>query len=181
MSSTVDWTKRDVSVLFGDGAGAVVLEKGNDLLAIRVGATGKADPLYMQRQSSNCPFVPRREGDGYLHMDGREIYRFAVSAMVRDIEYVLADAGILAEQVDYVLPHQANVRILEAAAKKLPIAPEKFLNNMRTTGNTSAASIPILLDEARKANKIQAGQILVMSAFGAGLTTGACIIKWSKH
>ncbi|MDD3863095.1 MAG: 3-oxoacyl-[acyl-carrier-protein] synthase III C-terminal domain-containing protein, partial [Eubacteriales bacterium] len=85
-----------------------------------------------------------------------------------------------AEEVDYVLPHQANLRILDAASKKLPIPAEKFLNNIRGTGNTSAASIAILLDEARKSGTIRAGQLLVMSAFGAGLTTGACIIKWSK-
>lgn len=182
MSRTVDWTKREVSVLFGDGAGAVVVEEGDDLLALRVGAVGRAEPLYMRRQASNCPYgsAETDDEDGYLHMDGREIYRFAVGAMVKDILSVLDDAGISPDQVDYVLPHQANLRILEAAAKKLPIAPEKFLNNMRHTGNTSAASIPILLDEACRAGTIRAGQILVMSAFGAGLTTGACIIKWSK-
>ncbi|HPF18804.1 MAG: beta-ketoacyl-ACP synthase III [Bacillota bacterium] len=180
MSSTVDWTKRDVSVLFGDGAGAVVLEEGEELLSIRIGASGRAEPLFMKRPGGNCPYVPKQDGDVYLHMDGQEIYKFAVNAMVRDILSVMEAAGISAEEVDYVLPHQANLRILDAASKKLPIPPEKFLHNISGTGNTSAASVPILLDEARKAGKIKAGQLLVMSAFGAGLTTGACVIKWSK-
>jgi 3-oxoacyl-[acyl-carrier-protein] synthase-3 len=180
MSSTVDWTKRDVSVLFGDGAGAVVLEEGEDLLSISIGAVGQAEPLFMKRSAGNCPYALPKPGDVYLHMDGQEIYKFAVNAMVRDILHVMEAAGVSSEEVDYVLPHQANLRILEAASKKLPIPAEKFLNNIRSTGNTSAASIPILLDEARKSGKIKAGQLLVMSAFGAGLTTGACIIKWSK-
>ena len=181
MSSTVDWTKRDVSVLFGDGAGAVVLEQGDDLLALFTSAAGKPEPLFMKRPKGNCPFVPEREGDVYLQMDGQEVYKFAVSAMVNDITRVINDAGITPEDVDYVLPHQANVRIIEAAARKLPIPAEKFLSNIQYTGNTSAASIPILLDESCKAGKIKAGQLLVMSAFGAGLTTGACIIRWSKR
>ena len=134
----------------------------------------------MKRPAGNCPYAAEKEGDVYLHMDGQEIYKFAVNAMVRYILHVMASAGVSAEEVDYVLPHQANLRILEAASKKLPIPAEKFLNNIRGTGNTSAASIPILLDEARKSGTIKAGQLLVMSAFGAGLTTGACIIKWSK-
>jgi 3-oxoacyl-[acyl-carrier-protein] synthase-3 len=180
MSSTVDWTKREVSVLFGDGAGAVVLEGGEDLRSICIGAAGRAEPLFMKRPAGNCPYAPPREGDFYLHMDGQEIYKFAVNAMVRDILQVMEDAGVRAEEVDHVLPHQANLRILDAASKKLPIPAEKFLNNIRSTGNTSAASIPILLDEARRSGTIKAGQLLVMCAFGAGLTTGACIIKWSK-
>jgi 3-oxoacyl-[acyl-carrier-protein] synthase-3 len=180
MSSTVDWTKRDVSVLFGDGAGAVVLEEGADLLAISIGAVGQAEPLFMKRPAGNCPYALPKSGDVYLHMDGQEIYKFAVNAMVRDILHVMEAANVSAEEVDYVLPHQANLRILDAASKKLPIPAEKFLNNIRGTGNTSAASIAILLDEARKSGTIKAGQLLVMSAFGAGLTTGACIIKWSK-
>ena len=180
MSSTVDWTKREVSGLFGDGAGAVVLEGGEDLRSICIGAAGRAEPLFMKRPAGNCPYAPPREGDFYLHMDGQEIYKFAVNAMVRDILQVMEDAGVRAEEVDHVLPHQANLRILDAASKKLPIPAEKFLNNIRSTGNTSAASIPILLDEARRSGTIKAGQLLVMCAFGAGLTTGACIIKWSK-
>ena len=180
MSSTVDWTKREVSVLFGDGAGAVVLEGGEDLRSICIGAAGRAEPLFMKRPAGNCPYAPPREGDFYLHMDGQEIYKFAVNAMVRDILQVMEDAGVRAEEVDHVLPHQANLRILDAASKKLPIPAEKFLNNIRSTGNTSAASIPSLLDEARRSGTIKAGQLLVMCAFGAGLTTGACIIKWSK-
>lgn len=181
LSSAVDWTKRDVSVLFGDGAGAVVIEEGEDLLALYTGAVGKPEPLFMKRPKGNCPFAPEREGDPYLHMDGQEVYKFAVNAMTNDLTYVIKEARIDPADVDYVLPHQANMRIIEAAARKLPISAEKFLSNINTTGNTSAASIPILLDESCKAGIIKAGQLLAMSAFGAGLTTGACIIKWSKR
>ncbi|MEI7883758.1 MAG: beta-ketoacyl-ACP synthase III [Clostridia bacterium] len=181
MSHLVDWTKRDISVLFGDGAGAVVLERGEDLLALTTSAIGNAAPLYAKNPQGNCPYLTQNEDDCYMHMDGKEIYKFAVTAMVQDILQVLAIAKITPEAVDYVLPHQANMRILEAAAKRLPIPEEKFLNNMQSKGNTSAASIPILLDEACSAGLIKAGQLLVMSAFGAGLTTGACVIKWSKN
>ena len=180
MNHLVDWTKRDISVLFGDGAGAVVLEKGDDLLALRTSAAGKAAPLYAKNPQGNCPYLTQDADDCYMHMDGKEIYKFAVNAMVQDILQVLAIAKADPADVDYVLPHQANMRILEAAAKRLPISQEKFLNNMLSKGNTSAASIPILLDEACSAGTIKTGQLLVMSAFGAGLTTGACVIKWSK-
>lgn len=181
MSSTVDWTKREVSVLFGDGAGAVVIEGGDDLLSISINAFGKAEPLYMRRPKGNCPFVKEKEGDVYLHMDGQEIYKFAVTAMIRDITYVLGAAGVDSNEISYVLPHQANMRIIEAATRKLSIPSEKFLSNIESKGNTSAASIPILLDESCKSGLIKAGQLLVMTAFGAGLTTGACVIKWSKR
>lgn len=181
MSSTVDWTKRDVSVLFGDGAGAAVIEAGNDLLSISTNAFGQAEPLYMKRPKGNCPFVQEKEDDVYLHMDGQEIYKFAVNAMIRDITYVLDSAKIDASDIDFVLPHQANMRIIDAATRKLSIPQEKFLSNIESKGNTSAASIPILLDESCKSGLIKAGQLLVMTAFGAGLTTGACVIKWSKR
>ncbi|NCB41314.1 MAG: ketoacyl-ACP synthase III [Clostridia bacterium] len=180
MSSTVDWTKRDVSVLFGDGAGAAIIEKGDDLMSICTNAFGRPEPLYMKRPKSNCPFVKEREGDVYLHMDGQEIYKFAVNAMIKDITHVLEEANVDSCDVDYVLPHQANMRIIDAATRKLSIPKEKFLSNIESTGNTSAASIPILLDESCKSGLIKAGQLLVMTAFGAGLTTGACVIKWSK-
>lgn len=181
MSSTVDWTKRDVSVLFGDGAGATVIEAGDDLLSISINAFGQAEPLYMKRPKSNCPFVKEKEDDVYLHMDGQEIYKFAVNAMIRDITYVLDAANMNTADIDFVLPHQANLRIIDAATRKLSIPQEKFLSNIESKGNTSAASIPILLDESCKAGLIKAGQLLVMTAFGAGLTTGACVIKWSKR
>lgn len=181
MSSTVDWTKRDVSVLFGDGAGAAILEKGNDLLSISTNAYGRPEPLYMRRPKGNCPFVKEKEGDVYLHMDGQEIYKFAVNSIINDITHVLEVAKVDISDVDYVLPHQANMRIIDAATRKLSIPAEKFLSNIETKGNTSAASIPILLDESCKSGVIKAGQLLVMTAFGAGLTTGACVIKWSKR
>ena len=112
-------------------------------------------------------------------MNGQEVYKFAVGAMTDGLRGVIAGAGLKDEDVDWVLPHQANIRIIEAAKQRLNIAPERFLHNMERYGNTSAASIPVLLDECRRAGIFRPGDILAMSAFGAGLTSGACLIRWS--
>ena len=117
--------------------------------------------------------------DHYLHMNGQEVYKFAVSAAADDVDYVTKAAGLTADGIDYFLLHQANIRIIEAAKQRLNIAPERFLHNMERYGNTSAASIPVLLDECRRAGTFRPGDILAMSAFGAGLTSGACLIRWS--
>lgn len=183
MSRIVDWTDRSTCVLFGDGAGAVVLGEGNDLLAIQIGAEGKIDPLYAHNQQGNSPFAEKTSDEAvstYMKMDGQEVFRFAVTVMTQTVESVLQEAKLTKEEIAYLLPHQANIRIIDAACSRLKLQREKCLSNIASRGNTSAAGIAILLDEANKAGRFRKGDLLALTAFGGGLTTGACILRWGK-
>ncbi len=183
LSPVVDWTDRATCVLFGDAAGAVVLEAGDDLLAIRLQARGTPTPLRITGFPARSPFIKAEPGRGdesaKVYMNGQEVYKFAVGAMTGGLREVIGLAGLNEGDVDWVLPHQANIRIIEAAKQRLGIAPDRFLHNMERYGNTSAASIPVLLDECRRAGRFRPGEVLAMSAFGAGLTSGACVIRWA--
>lgn len=181
MSRLVDWTDRATCVLFGDGAGAAVLAPGEGLLSIRLTARGEEEFLRVGRAAGNSPFFSPREIRPFLSMNGREVYKFAVAALCDDLAWVIGEAGLQQEDVDFVLPHQANLRIIEAAKSKLHIPPERYRCNIERFGNTSAASIPILLDELNRAGELKQGDLLALSAFGGGLTTGACVIRWTKQ
>ncbi len=181
MSRLVDWEDRSTCVLFGDGAGALVLGQGNDLLAIEIGAKGNIAPLYKQNDWGNSPFHENMQMSTYLHMDGQEVFRFAVTAMVQSVEQVLQEAALSKEDITYLLSHQANIRILDAAIGRLKLPKEKCLTNILTRGNTSAACIAILLDEANRSGKLSKDDVLAITAFGGGLTTGACVLRWSKE
>lgn len=178
MSKFVDWSDRATCVLFGDGAGAVVLSKGEGLLSIKLTAKGNSDLLHIKNAPGNSPFSNNIKEDSYVAMNGQEVYKFAISAIVNDITDVIKEAGIEEDDIDFVLPHQANMRIIEGASHRLRIPKEKYYTNLERFGNTSAASIPILLDELNKDKKIKKDNILVLSAFGGGLTTGACVLRW---
>ena len=180
MTKTVNWKDRATCVLFGDGAGAVVLGEGNDLLALRLTAAGDDVALRMPNVSGNCPYCEKEPEEPYLHMNGQEVYKFAVSSSCRDVKDVLKQAGVTAEEGDHMVFHQANYRIIEAAQKKLKIPMEKFALNISENGNVSSASIPILLDEMNRDGRLKKGQKLVLSAFGAGFTTGAALLCWSR-
>ena len=180
MSRLVDWQDRGTCVLFGDGAGAAVLGKGEDLLAIQIGAKGNITSLYAPNGWGNSPFRSETMAKSYLHMDGQEVFRFAVTSMVQTVEHVLAEANLTKEDIAYLIPHQANIRILDSAVNRLNLPQEKCLTNIAKRGNTSAACVAILLDEANQAGKFKKGDLLAMTAFGGGLTTGACILRWSK-
>ncbi len=180
MSKHADWHDRATCVLFGDGAGAVVLSQGDCLLSIKTSAKGVIDILKINGKTGNNPFAEQKEDSPYLYMNGQEVYKFAVAAMCSDLKEVIADAGLMEDEIDLVLPHQANIKIIDAAKSKLNIPEDRYCYNIERFGNTSAASIPILLDELNKEGKLKKGQILAMAAFGGGLTTGACIIKWQK-
>lgn len=180
MSKFLDWTDRSTCVLFGDGAGAAVLSKGDGLLSIKISANGNSDALKIDGATGNCPYSEKKDKYQFLSMNGQEVYKFAVSALYNDIKEVIAAAGLTEADIDFVLPHQANIRIIETAKSKLGIAPEKYRSNIDKYGNTSSASIPILLDELNKAGEFKKGDILALSAFGGGFTTAACIIKWFK-
>lgn len=167
LSDMVDWTDRTSCILFGDGAGAVVVDaQGNDLI-YALGADGsKGDAL-------SCPI------DGYVSMDGQAVYRFATKTVPECMRVALDKAGLTPADIDRYILHQANIRIIEAIAKNMKEPKEKFPVNITNYGNMSSASIPVLLDEQVRAGQIHVGDTIMMSGFGAGLTYGACILKWS--
>lgn len=178
-SRIVDWTERDASILFGDGAAAAIVTKGKDLKATHLTTTSNIDALFYQRKLEFNPFVKRKEYGQPLVMNGKEIYRLAVLNSISDINKVLEKSGIKKDEVKFFVLHQANMRIIEAIRQNLDQPAEKFPHNLEYYGNTASASIPILLDELNKTNQLVKGDILVLSAFGAGFTTGACVIHWS--
>lgn len=180
MSRLVDWTDRSTCVLFGDGAGAVVVDGGEGLFRSRLTSDGNAAPLNIIPYGGNSPFVHEHAQPRLLYMDGQEIYRFAVSHSTEDLQKVIAEAGLDAERIDHFLLHQANKRIVDAVRARLKQPEEKFPTNVQVRGNTSSASVPILLDEQNRAGRFHRGDMLAMSAFGAGLTTAACIIEWTR-
>ncbi len=180
MSKLLDWNDRSTCVLFGDGAGAAVLSEGGGLLSIKITASGNTEALNIENTEGCCPFSERPKAHQYLKMNGKEVYKFAVSSMCSDLTEVIKNAGLQEEDVDFVLPHQANMRIIDTAKSKLNIPSEKYRYNISRFGNTSSASIPILLDEVNKNGELKKGDILALTAFGGGLTTGACVIRWQK-
>ena len=179
MSRIVDWTRRETSVLFGDGAGAVVVDGGEGLLSIRLTTRGDSEILHMRAPTGNSPFEGNPAGQDFLHMAGQEVYRFAVGACVEDLRALMGETGLTAGSIDYFLLHQANLRILEAVRSRMGEPPEKFPHNLERTGNTSSATIPILMDELNRSGALKPGQTLALAAFGAGLVNGACLIRWN--
>jgi 3-oxoacyl-[acyl-carrier-protein] synthase-3 len=180
MSRIVDWTDRSTCVLFGDGAGAAVLDGGEGLFSARLTSAGNSVPLNCRPNPGNSPFATVHESMSPLYMDGPEIYKFAVSHCVDDLQRVIAQAGLTEDQVSHYLLHQANKRIVDAARVRLKQPQEKFHTNIAVRGNTSSASIPILLDEVNRSGSLKKGDLMALSAFGAGLTTGACVFEWTK-
>jgi 3-oxoacyl-(acyl-carrier-protein) synthase III len=182
LSKLVDWHDRATCVLFGDGGGAAVLGAGEGLLSILTTAQGCVDPLNIPHVSGESPF----EGEAMLHptptvnMSGQEVFKFAVNALARDLQLAIENAGLSQEDIDWVIPHQANIRIIDSAATRLNIPRERFYVNLSRYGNTSAGSIPIALDEMNKEGLLKNGQHIALVSFGAGLTTGACVIRWQK-
>ncbi|TVR53851.1 MAG: ketoacyl-ACP synthase III [Puniceicoccaceae bacterium] len=188
LSSILDWTDRTTCVLFGDGAGAVVLgagspaEAGFGILGSHLGSDGaQADLLHMPGGGSRLPATPESLGDRmhFLKMKGREVFKIAVRVMEQSALDLLAAHNLEPHQVDCVIPHQANLRIIELLASRLDLPLEKFFINLDRYGNTSAASIPLALDEAVRGGRVRPGDLVLMPAFGAGLTWGASLIRWS--
>ena len=185
LSRVVDWSDRATCVLFGDGAGAVVL-RGSDepggVLASILGSDGSGGELLMvPGGGSKHPAGPDTVLSKMhtIKMNGREVYRFATRVMASASRQVVEQAGWPLDKIDLFIPHQANVRIIDSAARALKLPPEKVFVNLDRYGNTSAASIPIALCEAIDAGKIKSGDHLVMVGFGAGLTWASCAIEWS--
>jgi len=176
-SKMVDWHARDTSILFGDGAGATVVTQGNNLKSIYLSTTCAIEPLYYQRELEYNPYNQKHEFKP-LVMNGKDVYKMAITASVQDINRVMKEAHVTPKEISFYLLHQANVRIMETIREFLGENVEKFPKNIHKYGNTSSASIPILLDEMNKNGQLKEGDILVMSAFGAGFSTGACVMEW---
>ena len=167
LSSLVDWNDRNSCILFGDGAGAVVLKADPEGLYVQVS--------HSEGEKGQALTAPK---NGFLQMDGRAVFEFAVSRVPEVIREVLKKAGIEKEEVDFYLLHQANRRIISAAVKRLGLEEERFPMNMEEYGNTSAASITILLYEENRRGKLKKDSLLVLSGFGGGLTYGASLLRW---
>jgi 3-oxoacyl-[acyl-carrier-protein] synthase-3 len=178
LSRIVDWTDRNTCIIFGDGAGAMVLGEGDNFLASKLFARGCGDVLKIPAFGGKSPFREGGEEKPYIRMNGQETFKFAVSAMASDLEDVIAAAGIRPEDVAWVIPHQANARIIDAAARKTGIPFGRFAKNIDRYGNTSAASIPILADELNRAGLLKDGDYVALSSFGGGLTSAACVLRW---
>jgi 3-oxoacyl-[acyl-carrier-protein] synthase-3 len=178
MSRMLDWEDRGTCVIFGDAAGAMLLGEGDNYLASKLFAQGNEHVINIPNMIGKSPFFQNKQRKPYVHMEGQETFKFAVNAMSTDVQEVVAQAGIELSDIAYVIPHQANVRIIEAAKKRLNIPPERFYINIDRYGNTSAASIPLAVDELNRAGSLHSGDLLALCAFGGGLSSAACILRW---
>jgi 3-oxoacyl-[acyl-carrier-protein] synthase-3 len=180
-SRILDWSDRSTCVLFGDGAGAVVLEaqpqhgtrEDRGIIATRIRSDGRYEELlYVDGGPGSTKTV------GHLRMNGREVFRHAVQKISGVIEETLVETGYAPDEIDLFIPHQANKRILDGIAKKLGVAPEKIVMTLDKHGNTSAASIPLALNEAFEAHRVKEGSLILMEAMGGGFTWGAVLARW---
>ena len=185
LSAVLDWQDRTTCVLFGDGAGAVVIGPSEQpdcgLLGTKLGTLGDgADLLYISHGGSLFPSTPESivARNHCIRMKGKEVFKLAVRAMDEAARDILEQHHVRADQISLVIPHQSNLRIIEAISEYLELPMERFFVNVDRYGNTSAASIPIALDEARRAGRIKSGDLTLLVAFGAGLTYGSALIRW---
>ncbi|MCG0237933.1 MAG: ketoacyl-ACP synthase III [Firmicutes bacterium] len=186
LSRITDYQDRSTCVLFGDAAGAAVLEpvsEGRGILGLELGADGSGrDHLYLPGGGSKHPASHEtvEQRLHYVKMNGKEVFKFAVRVMNESTLRVLAQAGLTPADVDLLVPHQANLRIIEAAVERLGIPWEKVVVNLDRYGNTSAAAIPLALTEAWRAGRIRDGDLLLLVSFGAGLVWGAVALRWGR-
>jgi len=184
LSKITDWQDRSTCVLFGDAAGSAIVApvpEGHGILSYSLGNDGtNADTLKVPAGGSRMPTTAETVASRlhYLTMVGSEVFKFAVRAMVESSEEAVQRAGLSMADIAVVIPHQANLRIIDAAAKRLNIPFERFVRNVDRYGNTSAASIPLALDEAVRAGRIHSGDCVMLSSFGAGLSWGTVVMRW---
>lgn len=185
LSAVLDWQDRTTCVLFGDGAGATVIGLSDQpnvgLMGTRLGTFGEGtDLLYISHGGTRSPTTTESIAarDHCIRMKGKEVFKLAVRAMDEAARDILEQHGVPADQISLVIPHQANLRIIEAISQYLELPMERFFVNVDRYGNTSAASIPIALDEARRSGRIKPGDLTLLVAFGAGLTYGSALIRW---
>ena len=180
LSKILDWEDRSTLVLFGDGAGAVVLERveAGGFLGFELGAEG-AGGIHLWLPGSGSRAFD--ESEKYVKMNGREVYKFATRVLVSSAEKLLAECGRSVDEVDVYVPHQANIRIMDHAARKLGIPTEKMVVNVDRYGNTSSGSIPLALADALDDGRLRDGALVLMTGMGAGLTWGSSLIEWTER
>ncbi len=183
-SQIVDWSDRNTCILFGDGAGAVVLHASDErrgLISSVLGSAGEfEDLMYIQAGGTREPMTPEslEQRRNCFVMHGREVFKHAVRGMCESSEQAIAEAGITVDEIKLVVPHQANLRIIDALAKRLGVSMERVFVNIDRYGNTSAASIPIALCEAAEQGRLEAGDHVLLTAFGGGLSWGSGVVRW---
>lgn len=180
LSRIIDWKDRSTCVLFGDGAGAVVLRasKTPGLLSAHLHADGRYEPLLTVPAGVSTGYDKLQSGQAFIHMEGREVFKLAVNTLGSLMDEPLNSNGMRKEDIDWLVPHQANYRIIEAAARKLGLPMERVVVTVGEHGNTSAASIPLALDVAVRDGRIQRGDVVLLEAFGAGFTWGSVLLKY---
>ncbi|MBR1460569.1 ketoacyl-ACP synthase III [bacterium] len=186
-SKITNWEDRGTSILFGDGAGAMVVTESDDgvddILSIDISADGSIGQMIQTNMPSQCcPLVEQADevGTGKIIMNGKDVYKFAVSTVPAYVEKCIEKSGMKSEDIDYLIPHQANQRIIESIQNRLKYTDDKVISNIKYYGNTSAASIPIALVEGVEQGKIKLGSTAVLCGFGAGMTWGAAVIRLRK-
>lgn len=181
LSKIVDWNDRGTCVLFGDGAGAAVVRGDEEygMLAFDQGCDGtKGDVLACPGRTNNNPLIETDRGVAYVHMDGQEVYKFAVTTVPASLQKTIEAAGLTPEEIDYYALHQANIRIIQSVSKRLHISEDKFPISLDHCGNISAASVPILLDEMNRSGLLKPGMKIALSGFGGGLTWASAVLTW---
>ena len=181
LSKIMDWSDRSTCVLFGDGAGAAVVRADDraGLLAFDQGSDGlKGSVLACANRSNNNPLVETSKELEYVHMNGQEVYKFAVTVVPSALQKTIEAAGLKIEDIDYFVLHQANIRILQAVARRLKVSEDKFPTNLGHCGNISAASMPILLDEMNRQGLLKSGMKIALSGFGGGFTWACAVLEW---
>lgn len=180
LSKLIDWTDRNTCVLFGDGAGAVVVKADETgIIGMNMKSDGSKGNVLTCGSRTNGNFLMGKKPElGYMTMDGQEVFKFAVKKVPECIRQLLDDTGVAAEEIKYFAIHQANYRIIESIAKRLKVSVDRFPVNMEQYGNTSGASVPILLDEINRKGMLKSGDKIVLSGFGAGLTWGSTLLEW---
>ncbi|MCH6573256.1 MAG: ketoacyl-ACP synthase III [Gammaproteobacteria bacterium] len=180
LSSMVDWTDRDTCVLFGDGAGAVILKPSEEpgIVSTHLHADGKYKDLLYFPSGISDKFEQLKAGNDFIRMKGNEVFKVAVRTLGRIVEETLAKNQLEKSDIDWLIPHQANMRIIQATARKLGMPMDRVIQTVKDHGNTSAASVPMALDVAVRDGRIQRGDTLLLEAFGGGFTWGSALIKY---
>ncbi len=178
LSRIVDWEDRGTCVIFGDGAGAVVLEAGDNYMDAVFHVKGGDNVIDIPQPIGKSPFYEKEQKKPFIHMKGQDTFKFAVNAICHDTKQLLKQNNLTFDDIKYIVPHQANQRIIDFASVMLKVPKEKFYVNIDRFGNTSSASIPIALDEMNRQGMLQKGDLLLLPAFGGGLASAACLLRW---
>jgi len=181
MSNIVDWTDRGTCILFADGAGAVILEATDEddgILSTHLHADGNYKELLMTTSGVSDTSILEEAGGNFIHMKGNEVFRIAVNTLGRIVDETLAHNNLEKSDIDWLVPHQANIRIIKATAKKLKMSMDQVVVTVNEHGNTSAASVPLALDVAVRDGRIKRGETILLEAFGGGFTWGSALIKY---